>query len=379
MSRERVTMHGIKLGSNRTKKSETRFAAVCKRAAGFTLLELLIALSILLIVAGLTMKLLNSTLDSDRVRAGARELQSYLAGARDRAIYAGQPRGVRLIPDPIDPSTVRSFVYIGAPSAYTDGSLIAIAANGQIASPPLTWQPLASRGMLLDGTPITIAGNIYSLSQNPPNSGVWYVTKSYAPAGVPVAYSLQLQPSILSGDEPRSLPQGIVVDLNNSVLPPSWGSPGAYTPQLDILFSPGGTVIGPVASAGRIHFVLSEFVDASVPAPATSAVTGIPLLDATAAWKPSTNYAVEQWVVPSPQNDLVFRCTTAGMSGAAQPAQFAIAVPGQSVTDNGVTWQCYLPKRRLVVSLATDTGRVTTSPVSPTDKFRYAEIGEVTQ
>jgi hypothetical protein len=29
--------------------------------------------------------------------------------------------------------------------------------------------------------------------------------------------------------------------------------------------------------------------------------------------------------------------------------------------------------------VATETGRITTSPVNPLDKFRYAEIGEVTQ
>ena len=42
-------------------------------------------------------------------------------------------------------------------------------------------------------------------------------------------------------------------------------------------------------------------------------------------------------------------------------------------------WQCYSPKPRIIVSLATSTGRITTSPVNPLDKFRYAEIGEVTQ
>jgi len=444
MSRERVTMHGIQLGSNRTKKSETRLAAVGERTAGFTLLELLIALSILLIVAGLTMKLLNVTLDSDRIRNGSRELQSYLAGARDRAIYAGQPRGVRLIPDPIDPSTVRSFVYIGAPADYQQGTIQVIAGTAWTAGAPVTagayfaptgapgnnppfvflaqttgvtggtepiwptaiggtvadntvtwqcfgvrnrlidttfvgpaWQQMMARGLLTNGATIVIGGTAYTMSQI---SSQWNLTRDFpGPFATALGYDLKLAPSILAGDEPRSLPQGIVVDLNNSVLPPSWGSPGAYTPQLDVLFSPGGMVMGPVASAGRIHFVLSEFVDASVPVPATSAVTGVPLLDATAAWQASTNYAAEQWVVPNPQNGLVFRCTTAGMSGAAQPAQFATAIPGQSVTDNGATWQCYLPKRRLVVSLATDTGRVTTSPISPTDKFRYAEIGEVTQ
>ena len=46
----------------------------------FTLLELLVSLGIILILATLTMRLLNATLNSDRIRNGAREFQSFLAG-----------------------------------------------------------------------------------------------------------------------------------------------------------------------------------------------------------------------------------------------------------------------------------------------------------
>ena len=204
-----------------------------------------------------------------------------------------------------------------------------------------------------------------------------------AVAGNPGAnYALQLGPSILPGDEPRSLPQGIVIDLDNSVLPASWTAPGGYSDKLDILFSPNGTVMGPVAASGRIHFVLSEYTDASVPIPnaAVSTATGVPLMDITNQWVASQAYAQEQWVVPNPQNDLAFRCVVAGTSGGAQPAQFATATPGQQIPgDGGVTWECYNPKTRLIVSLATRTGRVTTSPVSPLDRYRFAETGEVTQ
>jgi hypothetical protein len=176
------------------------------------------------------------------------------------------------------------------------------------------------------------------------------------------------------------LPSNIAIDLDNSSLPAAWGSPGAYSGQLDILFNPSGTVMGTVAAAGRIHFVLSEYVDASVPIPTATTITGVPLLDANSTWQANTNYVVEQWVVPSPQNDLAFRCVAAGTSGGAQPAQFGTATPGTQLPPDGtVTWECYNPKPRLIVSLATQTGRITTSPVNALDKFRFAEIGEVTQ
>jgi hypothetical protein len=176
------------------------------------------------------------------------------------------------------------------------------------------------------------------------------------------------------------LPSNIAIDLDNSALPAAWGSPGASAGQLDILFNPNGTVMGTVAAAGRIHFVLSEYVDASVPIPTVGTITGVPLMDVTNQWVANQTYTQDQWVVPNPQNDLAFRCVVpTGTTAGTQPAQFATAAPGTQITDGSVTWECYNPKPRLIVSLATQTGRITTSPVDPLDKFRYAEIGEVTQ
>ncbi len=63
-----------------------RPAARRRYRASFTLLELLVSLGIILILATLTMRLLNATLNSDRIRNAAREFQSFLAGARDRAV-----------------------------------------------------------------------------------------------------------------------------------------------------------------------------------------------------------------------------------------------------------------------------------------------------
>jgi type II secretory pathway pseudopilin PulG len=393
------------------------------RNASFTLLELLISLGIILILATLTMRLLNATLNSDRIRNGSRELQSFLAGARDRAIHAGQPRGVRLILDPLDRSTVRSFVYIGAPSTFTEGSQLTIDPFGNISfftpnnsatvapTPSPTsavWTNLWNRGLLTDGTPIqltvgTTTINAYltvaatGMSAPGPTgfaimtapTGTFPIDNPLVPLGIGATYALQLGPTILPGDEPRSLPQGIVIDLDNSVLPASWTAPGGYSDKLDILFSPSGTVMGPVAASGRIHFVLSEYTDASVPIPnAAGSTTGVPLMDINSTWQPGTAYQPEQWVVPNPQNDLAFRCVAAGTSlgNISLTPLFTTAAPGQQFlegpppgTAGTPKWECYNPKTRLIVSLATRTGRVTTSPVSPSDRYRFAETGEVTQ
>jgi hypothetical protein len=96
-------------------------------------------------------------------------------------------------------------------------------------------------------------------------------------------------------------------------------------------------------------------------------------------WLANQAYTLESWVVPNPQNDLAFRCVGAGTSAGTPPAQFSGVAPGTQFPDGTVTWEAYNPKTRLIVSLATQTGRITTSPVSPVDRYRYAEIGEVTQ
>jgi prepilin-type N-terminal cleavage/methylation domain-containing protein len=436
------------------------------RRAAFTLLELLITLGIILILATLTMRLLNATLNSDRIRTGSRELQSFLGGARDRAVYAGQRRGVRLIQDPLDPSCARSFVYIGAPDNFSQGMIDipgtpwttgATVQSGQLSqyvipsglvagnNPPFvysattippaggttgateptwpttmnppnnfvvdnnitwtcigivnrfidtttgannSWQQLAARGVLTNGCELDVNGGVYTVTQA--SNGSWNLTKDFAAtAAVPPestlwTYTLHLAPSILPGEEPRTLPQNIAVDLDNSLLPTTWGAPGGFTGPFDLLFSPSGTVTGTTAAAGKIHFVLSEYVDASVPVPSPPAAltSGVPLMDINSAWQANTPYTAQSsWVVPSPQNDLAFQCiASTGNSGATQPTAFATAVPGQVVPgDGGVTWQCFSPRPRLIVTVATETGRITTSPVNPLDKFRYAEIGEVTQ
>lgn len=88
---------------------------------GFTLIEMILVILVILILAGLTVAVVGRTVDGDRVRGGARQVQNYLAGARDRAIYAASRLedattippaiGVRFLPDPAmtipdaDPST----------------------------------------------------------------------------------------------------------------------------------------------------------------------------------------------------------------------------------------------------------------------------------
>ena len=89
--------------------------------AGYTLVEILIVVGILVVLLTMTLMTVRFTRDGDRVTAAAGQIQSFLAGARDRAIYARAPRGVRLFLDTNNPRTVSSMVYIDPSESWNDG------------------------------------------------------------------------------------------------------------------------------------------------------------------------------------------------------------------------------------------------------------------
>jgi general secretion pathway protein H len=64
--------------------------------SGFTLLELIVALTIVALLAGLSMPMAGRMLDGMRYREGLREVRSTLEAARYRAITQGRPVDVRI-------------------------------------------------------------------------------------------------------------------------------------------------------------------------------------------------------------------------------------------------------------------------------------------
>ena len=70
------------------------------RTRGFTLVELLVVLTIILLVSAATLPTVIAALSHREVSESARILQAALVGAHDAAIRANEPRGIRLLPDP---------------------------------------------------------------------------------------------------------------------------------------------------------------------------------------------------------------------------------------------------------------------------------------
>ena len=229
--------------------------------AGFTMVELLIVVGLLLLLAALTVSAVNLSINNDKVRAGARQVQSYLAGARDRAIYSKEPRGVRFLLDPTNNRTVSSMVFIAPTEPWTQGRIqlerldvdndgiadntggpaVVVrgfdnAAGGSFAY-PTGWKDLYDNGLLTNGSRIRIpadGGNWYTITTEllqaanatiPPRL---HLTTSYADSprnsdgtavnafvdGGPATYVLELPPSVMPNQEPVLMPKGSVIHLD---------------------------------------------------------------------------------------------------------------------------------------------------------------------
>src|SRR5437868_2093965 len=73
----------------------------CGRRHGFTLVELLVVMGLLLVLAALAVMIIPSISNDQRATQGATQLQQWLEIAKQRAMRDRAPRGIRLVPGSI--------------------------------------------------------------------------------------------------------------------------------------------------------------------------------------------------------------------------------------------------------------------------------------
>ncbi|WP_083843083.1 prepilin-type N-terminal cleavage/methylation domain-containing protein [Schlesneria paludicola] len=249
-----------------------KMSAQYTRFRGFTLVELLVVVSIIVLLTTITVVSINFSFSRDRVRAAARQVQSFVAGARDRAIHSKEPRGVRFLLSPNDRHVVTAMQYVGAPERWllqcqlTSPSNLKFPSSSTAAS--LESVSLLAVGSQIEipsgsGTFLTIASRSHTDSQT-----VTLSSSSAAYSGAPtnVTCSLILPSSPIPGAEPVELPPGVAIDLDGSRIPQSWrpastNSTNDYSHRMDVMFNPRGNLIGDAAGFGLNHLLLADIGD----------------------------------------------------------------------------------------------------------------------
>jgi len=396
--------------------------------SGYTLVEILVVVSIVLILFSMTLATVRLTRDGDRVSSAAAQIQSFLAGARDRAIYARAPRGVRFFLDRDNPRVVSSMAYIDPAQTWDEGRVqlrrrdpdldgntnsagVDINQDGQVNAsddPKLVWMlvgegtawwELKRRGLLFDGMRVRIprgpGGNWYpintqllDLSSPPPTLqilvlGIPYRDpgstpegKSQAFPGVGLAdYELELAPQILPV-EPSVLPESVVVDLDGSRIPNAWRPSstlvsggtgnGMYSQFVDLIYSPRGTLTGAASTGGVIHLYICDKEDSTL---------------------------VKEAYLDGLDAD---RATALNLlNGQLQGATSQALIPPNTIPGS-VSWASALSldgsgydiKDRRIVTISSQTGNVSIHQVLETDAsgngiaddpFYFAETGETAQ
>lgn len=220
---------------------------------GFTLVELLVVISLMLVLAGIMVMFWPGVNESQRAAQGASDVQGFLKIAKQRALRDQAPRGVRFFVTTVDGVAKRvvEAQYIEQPADYVSGTVTIL--NGS------TTATLEDGGTLSNG----MAQALWPVQ---PNDYLEMVSRrlvkkilSVDPSGkkmtvsfasgfdtVKSEYRIIRGPRVAAEDK-LTLPTDIVIDLNtntaNSADPVS-NADG----DLDIMFAPSGNVIGDQAS-----------------------------------------------------------------------------------------------------------------------------------
>jgi prepilin-type N-terminal cleavage/methylation domain-containing protein len=275
----------------------------CRRG-GFTLIEMLVVISIIIVVASLALLLGPSLSQDQRTTRGADHLSMWLLIAKQRSFRDQQPRGVRLIADPNSsgPSGagtwVRELVYIERPADLQFG-VTQYPGTIVVPSPrlddPKNPNPTTNAYVFVPARDfqsgdVVLAGDflIFDTLEDVPANAHRIATVTYLAPGDPrlpppyqatggtdfflaaadgtaslvgrgltqmkvkpdgtTPYRFVRQPRPMAGEPRLQLPRDVIVDLD----PTTEGGSVLPAGSADILFSPRGQLMADNASGGMV-------------------------------------------------------------------------------------------------------------------------------
>jgi prepilin-type N-terminal cleavage/methylation domain-containing protein len=224
-----------------------------RQRPGFTLVEMIVVMSIIGILFAITIALSPRITTSSRITSGTSTTQTSLFTAKSMALRDQFPRGVRLIRESNDPANpnyniVKTLEYLEQPAPYVNGVVLSIDPKTLIA----TFQGADfSTGAVLPGDYLDVFDpNAKSLSLITGIISATQLQLASAPTlTIPPAqtYRIVRGPRPMIGEKQVDLPRDIVIDVSQSVIVPD-----SVTGQLDILISPTGQVTRSNQTLGKL-------------------------------------------------------------------------------------------------------------------------------
>ncbi len=227
---------------------------------GFTLVEMLVVIIIIMILATLTVAIAPKISGEQKLSKGADQVQGVLLLAKSRAKRDHIPTGVRLIPDPNNPLHVRELQYVQQPDDFVGGSVELVT----VGTPPNIRifvrgtgidftggfnNPLVYPVQIGDHVEIKGGGMVHRIKSPPLTLPGQYTQVEVEPILPPPHYvhptedyRIIRQPRVLIGETPMLLAQDIIIDTNSNLvhgnaLPSIPGAP------IDIMFAPSGSLV----------------------------------------------------------------------------------------------------------------------------------------
>jgi prepilin-type N-terminal cleavage/methylation domain-containing protein len=234
-----------------------------RRSAGFTLVELLVVVFLILVIATLVVAFAPRLAERQKVPRGASQLQGWLLIAKQRAKRDQLPTGVRLQPDPNNPNTYRELQYIQKPDDWTGGQVQVNAGTLNVVNlVPGTGADFIGGGAFTDPTlyPVQIGdyieikggGLVRRIAVPPAQTSLTLAPTSAYPYPIqPTSdYRIIRSPRPLVGEANLDMPKDIAIQGNTSPDNPVntallFGSVPRHDTAMfvDILFSPAGPLL----------------------------------------------------------------------------------------------------------------------------------------
>jgi prepilin-type N-terminal cleavage/methylation domain-containing protein len=312
------------------------------RRTGFTLIELMVVIGIVVFLAGITMLVVPTILEKDRSVDAVTSIEGWLQNARLRALRDGQPRGVRFIvniPPPNPPHLCTEAVYIEIPPVIVLGDgpgrypvqsprvvLTYDVTSSQNPTNAVTNRrcelqnlPPAQTSQVQPGTtlhlPVVAPNQVFLINRiigqgngiAPGTVNMEVELAEYPDAQMGAGTSLTTYhfgisalPRPLLGEPVLQLPVNTCIDLTPNVSQPGWV--GVAGIDYDVLFAPSGQTLRvatgqSTGAAGQIFLWVRDFTKVPTVEPVALGWTSFPSGSPPATYMDALRRGGEQMIV----------------------------------------------------------------------------------